>query len=49
MKSEANSLQLGATSLASPKAGSICPLMGQTGIRRTCTHPCAAIKGHVRR
>lgn len=45
MKSEANSLQLGAPSRAPPKAGSICLLMGQTGTSHPCMHPWAAIKG----
>lgn len=49
MKSEVNSLELGATSRAPPKAGSICPLIGQTGTRHPCMYPWAAIKGRVQR
>lgn len=49
MKSEANSLQLGATSHAPLKAGSICPLIGETGTRHPCIHPWVAIKGHAQR
>lgn len=49
MKSEVNNLQLGATSCAPPKAGSICPLIGQTGTRHPRMYPWAAIKGRVQR